>query len=202
MEPYTDPARRRGKSAPTGVVRLRAIEKDDLPFLKEWRNEYKEFFREYRYLSDSHQEQWFASLINDRSCIHYAVDVADGGWYIIGTVNLTHIDWINRHAELGILIGEAEWQRKGVALKAMILIHEIAFYTLGMKSVRLEVYDYNERAVKLFEEFGYRFIGGIRCAKYHNGAYTNALIMDMLREEWATLYDEKYFRMLNPKPSQ
>ena len=35
----------------TGMVRLRAIEPEDLPLLKEWRNKFKHFFREYRFIT-------------------------------------------------------------------------------------------------------------------------------------------------------
>ena len=44
-------------------VGLRAIEKDDLPILLQWRNqpEYRQFFREYRELNSVNQEKWFAN---------------------------------------------------------------------------------------------------------------------------------------------
>ena len=45
-------------------VGLRAVEKEDLPFLRDWRNivEFRKNFREVRELSLTDQEAWFDSL--------------------------------------------------------------------------------------------------------------------------------------------
>ena len=45
-------------------VALRAIEKEDLPLLMEWRNnpEYRQYFREYRELNSVSQERWFQNI--------------------------------------------------------------------------------------------------------------------------------------------
>ena len=45
------------------TIRLRAIELDDLPLLKKWRNELRYFFREYRLLTDANQLKWYNSCL-------------------------------------------------------------------------------------------------------------------------------------------
>ena len=47
-------------------VGLRAVEKQDLPFLRDWRNivEFRKNFREVRELSLTDQEAWFDHLQN------------------------------------------------------------------------------------------------------------------------------------------
>ena len=46
-------------------VTIRAIEKDDLPHLLEWRNkpEYRKYFREFRELSMVQQHSWYENIV-------------------------------------------------------------------------------------------------------------------------------------------
>lgn len=168
-------------------VRLRAIEPADLPILKKWRNELKEYFREYRFINDLHQEAWYKSTLTDKAYLHYVVDVYENGWLLVGSCNWSAIDWINRSAELGIYIGDQDYWHQGVGLKTMLELHRIAFEVLNLDIVRLEVYDFNP-AVRLYRKFGYKDAGVWRMRKFREGAYHDAFLMDMTREEWSALY--------------
>jgi len=59
-------------------VGLRAVEKEDLPFLRDWRNipDFRKNFREVRELSLTDQEVWFNSLQNSKY-INYMFTVVD-----------------------------------------------------------------------------------------------------------------------------
>ena len=78
-------------------VGLRAIEREDLPLLMEWRNqpEYRRYFREYRELSSLHQESWFENkVMKDNSTEMFAIVELESG-EMIGACGLCYIDWIN-----------------------------------------------------------------------------------------------------------
>lgn len=170
-----------------GTVRLRAIELADLEILKGWRNDLKEFFREYRYINDLHQQDWYQSTLHDNRVLHYAIDVWDGKWWVVGSCNWSNIDWVNHSAELGIYIGDPEWLHKGIGLKAMLELHRIAFEVLNFDIVRLEVYEFNP-AERLYHIFGYQEAGRWRMRKFHEGKYWDAILMDMTRKEWQEKY--------------
>ena len=176
----------------TGSVRLRGIEPEDLPLLKEWRNQFKHFYREYRFINDPHQEKWYYSTIGDRRHIFYAIDVWDGKWWLVGQCAWSNISWVDRHAELGIYIGDDDWRGKGVGLQAMIKLHCIAFHELNMRTVRLEVFANNKGAYKFYQKFGYNDVGEYREAYYYNQMFYNSMIMDMTNFEWTQLYANKY----------
>ena len=53
----------------------------------------------------------------------------------IGFVGLTEIDWVSRHSELGIVIGEERFQGKGLGLEAVRLCLSYAFDCLNLESL-------------------------------------------------------------------
>jgi len=172
-----------------GVVRLRAIEPEDLPLLKEWRNQFKHFYREHRFINEPHQQNWYQGTVGDSRNIYYAIDVWDGKWWLVGQCAWSSIDWVSRHAELGIYIGDDEWRGRGVGLKAMHELHKIAFNEFNLLTVRLEVFAINP-AVAFYEEFGYKKVGEYRKAYFHDSKYHDSVLMDITKDEWLDKYPE------------
>src|SRR3972149_5753657 len=86
-------------------VTFRALERDDLRQLRDWRNlpEVRKRTREFRLLSMEHQERWFTQLHDDRNTIMLAV--LDEQGKLIGVVGLTYIDWKNRERGLHLYRG-------------------------------------------------------------------------------------------------
>ena len=89
-------------------VGLRAVEKTDLPFFKDWRNipEFRKNFREVRELSLSDQEAWYESLQKTKH-INYMftiVDLEDD--QPIGAAGLLYVNWIIRSADFSFYIGK------------------------------------------------------------------------------------------------
>jgi RimJ/RimL family protein N-acetyltransferase len=59
-------------------------------------------------------------------------------------------------AEYGILIGEDRARGQGVALTASALVLDHAFDTLGLETVRLELFRDNDSALRLYDKLGFR----------------------------------------------
>ena len=90
-------------------VRLRSIERDDLPRYVEWFGdpEVRHHLLVWLPFSLAQEERWFESLqgrLERQEEVLLAIDTIDG--VHIGNVGLHRIDWKNRNAELGIVIGE------------------------------------------------------------------------------------------------
>ena len=89
-------------------VGIRAVEKQDLPFLRDWRNivEFRKNFREVRELSLTDQETWFNSLQNSKH-INYMFTIVDlDSQKPIGAGGLLYINWIIRSADFSFYIGD------------------------------------------------------------------------------------------------
>lgn len=103
---------------------------------------------------------------------------------IIGTISLENINNISRAAELGIFIGEKDYLSKGYGAEAIMLVLDYGFNYLNLNSIRLQVLEFNQRAMKCYNKCGFIENGRIRKIEYLNGKYYDAILMDILREEF------------------
>lgn len=103
---------------------------------------------------------------------------------MIGTVSLEHIDWINRTATLGIFIGDKEFRSKGYGTEAIRLILEYGFKYMNLYNIKLDLMEFNERALKCYEKCGFKEYGRRRKCKFINGKYYDSISMDILADEF------------------
>jgi RimJ/RimL family protein N-acetyltransferase len=173
-------------------VRLRAIEREDVPRFVRWFNdpEVRQFLTMYRPLSRAEEERWVESLASRREDIVLAIEVRAGDqWVHIGNVGLHRIDWKNRTATLGIVIGEREYWGKGYGTEAVRTMLRYAFEELGLNRVELETYSFNPRAIRCYEKAGFKREGVRRQALYRNGKFHDVILMGILRDEFEEMND-------------
>ena len=80
-------------------VTLRALEKEDLPSLKEWRNSLhvRKSTREYKLLNMINQKNWFESIHQSNPPKDIMFGILNKRKKLIGVTGLTYIDWKNRN---------------------------------------------------------------------------------------------------------
>jgi diamine N-acetyltransferase len=169
-------------------VRLRAIERDDLPRFVAWLND-PEVLRGLLLaipLSLPQEEQWFSRMLEQPTEEHPLVIEVNTpeGWTAIGNIAFHAVNWIERSAEVGIFIGEKSLWNQGYGREAMKLMLRHGFNTLNLNRIFLRVYASNPRAVKSYEYAGFVHEGRLRQAHFQDGQYVDVLIMSVLRSEW------------------
>jgi RimJ/RimL family protein N-acetyltransferase len=169
-------------------VRLRRVEKEDLPRYVEWLNdaEVRRGLMIFLPLSNVEEEQWFEEM-NKRPPLErpFAVDArTPDGWRHIGSAGLFDFDHVARHAELGIVLGDKEFWDKGYGSDTMRLLLRVGFETLNLERIHLRVYGNNPRAFHVYEKVGFTHEGTLRRHVYREGQYYDVHVMGVLREEW------------------
>lgn len=168
-------------------IRLRAIERSDIPTFLRWFNdpEVRQFLLMYLPLSEAQEERWFESL-PERSADHiFGIEAnTDEGWRLIGNCGLHRIDWKNRNATFGIVIGEKEFWGRGFGTEATRTLLRFAFHELNLHRVSLDVYDFNARAIRSYEKAGFRLEGTKREALFRDGRYHDVHLMSILSHEF------------------
>ena len=101
----------------------------------------------------------------------------------IGFTAIHSLEWGSSVGRLSIGIG-GEHRSSGYGNEALALILRYAFYELNLHRVSLEVIAYNERAVRLYERFGFREEGRAREQVYRDGKRYDLIMMGILRREW------------------
>ena len=172
----------------TRDIRLRAVEREDLPRFTAWLNqpEVANNLAQFLPFSMSDEEDWFENMRKrprEEHPLVIEIPAADG-WKPVGNISLMNLDWIARSAEVGLFIGEtANWDQ-GIGTKALRLMLRHAFQTLNLNRVFLRVFDTNPRGIHVYEKVGFIYEGRLRQALYLNGSYHDILIMSVLRDEW------------------
>lgn len=103
---------------------------------------------------------------------------------MIGTVCLEEFNDIDRTATLGIFIGDKNYRSKGYGTEAIRLILEYGFKYLNLQNIKLDLMEFNERALKCYQKCGFKEYGRRRKCKYINGKYYDSISMDILAEEF------------------
>ncbi|MFW9875910.1 MAG: GNAT family N-acetyltransferase [Candidatus Thorarchaeota archaeon] len=173
----------RGKRVKLGPVKREYIES----FLK-WFNdpEITQNLMAFRPMTRMAEEEWMENLKNRENDIYFSITIPneDGTEKLIGNCGIHRIDWKNRVGEVGITIGEKEYQNKGYGTEAMELLIDYAFKTVNLHRIELYTYDFNIGALKSYKKVGFIEEGRRRQFVWINGSYHDAILMGILAEEW------------------
>jgi RimJ/RimL family protein N-acetyltransferase len=172
-------------------IRLRALEKSDLPAAVRWLNdsEVTENLLHDIPLSLAREELWYQKMLENPPETHVlAIEVKDGDeWWHIGTTAFHNVDWKNRIGEYGIMIGEKSQWGKGYGYEATLLMLQYAFNHLNLNKVFLYAIETNARGIRVYEKAGFIHEGRLRQDIHKNGRYLDVFAMSVLREEWKNI---------------
>ena len=90
----------------------------------------------------------------------------------------------NKNATLGIFIGDKDYRDNGYGAEAIRLILEYGFRYLNLHNIKLDLMEFNERALKCYKKCGFQENGRRRKCKFINGKYYDSISMDILAEEF------------------
>lgn len=102
----------------------------------------------------------------------------------IGVCGLDSINWINRSANLSIIIGDKRYQKGPYVIEAFSLLIECAFINLNLKNLRSYFNEKNIKSEKLHQLFKFEFIGKFKKITYVNGHYYDDIICQLSRQKW------------------
>ncbi|MCZ2109800.1 MAG: GNAT family N-acetyltransferase [Dehalococcoidia bacterium] len=101
----------------------------------------------------------------------------------IGQCLLHHFDHAARSCELGITIGDRDFQNRGYGRDAVRLLVKYAFRLRNIQRVWLSTGASNERAIKAFQAAGFEEEGRLRRHVWLDGRYDDLVYMGILRED-------------------
>jgi len=166
-------------------VRLRAIEREDIPRFLKWLNDpgVRHYLSMYLPLSRAQEEEWFERHLSDEGSRVFAIETAEGEH--IGNIGLHDINWKDSSADLGIFIGERGSWGQGYGTDAVRTLLGLAFQEMGLHRISLRVFDFNQRAIRCYQKCGFRQEGCLREAHFTEGRYHDVLLMGILAREAA-----------------
>ena len=169
-------------------IRLRAVEKEDLPLFVQWLNDPEIIagLMMYTPLSVADENRWFEKIqdhIPEERPLAIEI-LQENSWRLAGNSEFHEISLSNHSAEIGIFIGDKSIWDLGYGTEAMQLLLKHGFESLNLHRIFLRVYETNLRAIHVYEKVGFIHEGRLRQARYKNGKYMDELFMGILRSEW------------------
>jgi [ribosomal protein S5]-alanine N-acetyltransferase len=104
----------------------------------------------------------------------------------IGNIALQKIEFINRSADLSIIIGEKSLWGKGYAKEAAIVLISHAFLSLNLRRITCGTFDTNISMQYLARSLGMIEEGRRRQAVFKEGKYVDIIEYGLLKREFQT----------------
>ena len=167
-------------------IGLAVLEKKDIKNFYKWVNDLEVtqflvlFTRNIRY---EDEVEWYEEHRKKKDDLVFSIIELKTG-KLIGNTGLHNINHINRTAEFGIAIMDKRYWNKGYGTEAVTLMLDYSFNVLSLNSIVLWVYEENKRAIRVYENVGFKRIGRRREARLIAGEYKNDIYMDILAKEF------------------
>jgi RimJ/RimL family protein N-acetyltransferase len=164
---------------------LRPLDESDLDPCMRWINdsEILQYLGRKLPMGRMQEKEWLTSQYASESQLNLAIILKDGDRHI-GNCGFNEIDYVNRNAIFGILLGEKDTWNQGYGSEAGKLVIRYGFEQLGLHRIELDVFSYNPRARASYERIGFVLEGTKRESYYRNGQYHDTYVMSVLRSEW------------------
>ncbi|HEX9982750.1 MAG TPA: GNAT family protein [Thermoanaerobaculia bacterium] len=163
---------------------LRAFERDDAERCYRWMND-PNIVRtlKSRYPIAFHDEiEWLDKAmhgdVNER---HFAIERKDDRTHI-GNASIHEIDWVSRTAWFGLFIGEPSAWNRGYGGDAIQTLVRFAFDEMNLHKLKINVFDYNDRAKHLLETHGFAQEARLQRDFYREGTYHDIVIFSVFRD--------------------
>ncbi|GGA33521.1 GNAT family N-acetyltransferase [Paenibacillus physcomitrellae] len=168
---------------------LREYQSSDLPYIRNWVNDPEIVDNLSDIFLYPHTEQATEQFLNamlDNNNVHqrgFVIAHKETEEYI-GQIDLFKLDWKNRSAGLGIVLGNREHLGKGYGSQAIKLLQEFAFNRMNLHRLQLEVFDFNQRAYHCYLKCGFKEEGRLREKHFIQGRYADMIVMGILKSEY------------------
>lgn len=166
-------------------VKLVRIKEEDIPTITAW-HEDQEFLRNLDALpafpkQSSSFKEWVDSK-NDKEYVLGIKEIETN--QLVGYISFDGILWPHRTTWVALAIGGKENRSRGLGTEAMQLGLQFAFHELNLYRVQLSVFDYNKRAMALYEKLGFKQEGRFREFLERDGKRYDMNLYGLLRHEW------------------
>ncbi len=166
---------------------LSKVETQDMEHMYEWFSN-KEFLKFYDYYPPVPQTKeqvdktFYDYENNEESDVFVIKRIEDG--QVIGLAGYDEIVKENKVATLFIGIGSKNFRGKGYGTESMNILLDYGFNDLDFHRIQLNVLEFNESAIALYEKSGFIKEGTYREFVIRDGKRYDLFLYGLLKNEW------------------
>ena len=181
-------------------VLLRSIERNDLELLHKWANDpqINTMIAGWHFPTNMNdQQKWFDTLSVSSLNQRFAIEADDLG--LIGTANLVDINWKDKNAFHGMLLGDKDIRGKGYAVDTILTIMRYAFEELGLNRLDGSIIEYNKPSYGVYvKKCGWKEEGVQREWYFRNNRFWDKIIVGVTKGDYLELIkNTKYWENTN-----
>jgi len=169
-------------------ITLRAVEEKDLTKLHEWANDPEtQDIMGGIYFPSSMQfhKNWIKETDGDQLNKRFAIETPDG---IIGLSSIMKIDWRNKNAWHGIMIGDKNIRGKGYGIDTVMTTMRYAFDEMGLERLDGQMIEYNEPSIGMYcKKLGWKKEGTLRNWYFRRGRFWDKVVVGITRKDYKKL---------------
>lgn len=177
------------------VVRLRAIEEGDLPLFHKWGNDpalWRLLGGWHFPSSEKSTRTWFEKIQGDQLNIRLAITTEEHG--VIGLANILDIDWKNKNAFHGMMLGDKDLRGKGIGVDTVMAIMRYAFDELGLHRLDGSMIEFNETSFKLYcGKCAWQIEGRQRDWYYREGRHWDRVTVGVTENDYRELISKTQY---------
>lgn len=126
------------------------------------------------------------SQVNNSDVMFFAIIEKSTGNHV-GNIKLGPVNWRDRRAEYGRIIGEAEARSNGYGSEAVRLLLQYAFNTLNLRKIYANCIQNNAAAIRSNEKNGLAVETILKEYIYVQGVYEDVVMMSITQDHWRSL---------------
>ena len=178
------------------LVTLRAVEETDLPHLHRWANDpvTQDAIGELHFPSSMHfHRRWVESLPEDKLNQRFVIDAPGAG--PIGLSSIVNIDWRNRHAWHGVVIGDTSHRGKGYGVDAVMATMRFAFEELNLERLDGGMLEYNSASLAMYcgPRLGWKEEGRKRNFFFRKGRFWDQIVVGVTKADYQQVVAQTHY---------
>ena len=167
-------------------ISLRILQENDIELVRKWRNSSN--VASYMYnesvITKKEQKNWFKKINNENSSVYWVVEYEGKK---LGLASITQIDRTLNSCYWAFYLGDLSLRGAGIGAKIEYNVLDYVFNELKINKLRCEVFETNDKVIKMHEKFGFRREAFYREHCVKNNKKLNVIGLAILQSEWALL---------------
>jgi len=136
-------------------------------------------------ISKEEEEKFFDQIRDSETDFVFAI--LDEKRNYIGITGIHELNWQNRSARTGMLIGEKSAWGKGYGTDVVKTRTRYIFEQLGLNRIKSETFVENGAMVKVFEKCGFTKVGVERQIRWRDGKWHDQIVWEMIYDDYLTI---------------
>lgn len=171
------------------LTQIRSLEMEDLDTLYEWYNDH-----DFSYWVSGNwplitllRREEIERKMYEEDENRYAITDQEGT--LIGTIGFDQVNIPARSARIYIGIGDRSCWGKGYGFDALMIFIKYLFQQWNFRRITAETWQGNLRALSCYQKLGFAIEGKLRESYYIDGNYYDAIILGLLKRDFAGFKD-------------